>query len=87
MQSTSAPRHFTIVERYVSSDSQKFHLENPYWKTFDAYVVPLLSEPIDLRRYEELETEGEKVDVVQDAGVWERVREYQERTNREGGGK
>lgn len=39
--------------------SQKYHLENPYWKTFDPYVVPLLAKSIDLRRYEELDTSKE----------------------------
>lgn len=34
--------------------SQKYHLENPYWKTFDPYVIPLLEEPMDLRRLGEL---------------------------------
>lgn len=36
--------------------SQKYHLENPYWKTFDPYVIPLLEKPMDLRRHEELDT-------------------------------
>lgn len=36
--------------------SQKYHLENPYWKTFDPYVIPLLEKPMDLRRFEELDT-------------------------------
>jgi hypothetical protein len=36
--------------------SQKYHLENPYWKTFDPYVKPLLERPMDLRRHEELDT-------------------------------
>jgi hypothetical protein len=36
--------------------SQKYHLENPYWKTFDPYVVPLLDKKMDLRRHEELDT-------------------------------
>jgi hypothetical protein len=40
----------------VSSKSQKYNLENPYWKTFDPYVVPLLARPMDLRRHEELDT-------------------------------
>lgn len=39
----------------MSEQSQKYHLENPYWKTFDPYVIPLLEEPMDLRRLEELE--------------------------------
>ncbi len=36
--------------------SQKYHLENPYWKTFDPYVLPLLEKRMDLRRHEELDT-------------------------------
>jgi hypothetical protein len=36
--------------------SQKYHLENPYWKTFDPYVIPLLEKPMDLRRLVELDT-------------------------------
>jgi hypothetical protein len=42
--------------------SQKYHLENPYWKTFDPYVVPLLEKKMDLRRHEELDT-SEDVEV------------------------
>ncbi|KAK0378874.1 hypothetical protein CLIM01_03775 [Colletotrichum limetticola] len=41
--------------------SQKYHLENPYWKTFDPYVVPLLDRPMDLRRHEELDTSKDVV--------------------------
>lgn len=41
--------------------SQKYHLENPYWKTFDPYVVPLLDKPMDLRRHEELDTSKDVV--------------------------
>ncbi|MCJ1227599.1 hypothetical protein MMC12_004255 [Toensbergia leucococca] len=43
MQSVSDPRAFTVVERYESES------------TFNPYVEPLLSQPIDLRRFEELE--------------------------------
>jgi len=56
MQSTSDPRAFTIVERYEQESSQQYHLNNPYWKTFDPYVLPLLDKPMDLGRYEELDT-------------------------------
>ncbi|KAI1034600.1 hypothetical protein LB504_004626 [Fusarium proliferatum] len=64
MQSTADRRAFTIVERYeqetdyvlIVLQSQKYHLENPYWKTFDPYVIPLLEKPMDLRRFEELDT-------------------------------
>ncbi|KAI5860112.1 hypothetical protein GGS23DRAFT_249564 [Durotheca rogersii] len=55
MQSTADPHDFTIVERYLREDSQQYHLSNPYWRTFDPFVVPLLERPMDLRRYEELE--------------------------------
>lgn len=54
MQDNSDPRSFTIVERYEKESSQKYHLENPYWKTFDPYVIPLLEKPMDLRRLTEL---------------------------------
>lgn len=33
-----------------------YHLNNPYWKTFDPYIKPLLSQPMDLRRFIELDT-------------------------------
>ncbi|CAJ2505531.1 Uu.00g129250.m01.CDS01 [Anthostomella pinea] len=54
MQSVHDPRDFTIVERYENEGSQKYHLENPYWKTFDPFVIPLLEKDMDLRRFEEL---------------------------------
>jgi hypothetical protein len=31
-------------------------MQNPYWKTFDPFVIPLLEQPMDLRRFEELDT-------------------------------
>jgi quinol monooxygenase YgiN len=40
MQDVNAPRKFSIVERFAHESSQKYHLENPYWKTFDPYVKP-----------------------------------------------
>ncbi|KAH7333002.1 hypothetical protein B0J17DRAFT_677195 [Rhizoctonia solani] len=48
---------FAIIERFLNEDSQKYHLENPYWATFDPYVQPLLSHPIheNLTRWEELD--------------------------------
>ena len=54
MQSVHDPRDFTIVERYLNEGSQQYHLSNPYWKTFDPYVIPLLSKDMDLSRHEEL---------------------------------
>ncbi|KAH7165348.1 hypothetical protein EDB81DRAFT_779025 [Dactylonectria macrodidyma] len=56
MQDTKDPRAFTIVERYEKEDSQQIHLSNLYWKGFDPYVKPLLSKPMDLRRFNELDT-------------------------------
>ncbi|ORY17336.1 hypothetical protein BCR34DRAFT_459327, partial [Clohesyomyces aquaticus] len=56
MQDVTDPRKFTIVERYLKESSQKYHLENPYWKSFDPYVNPLLEKPMDLRRLNELDT-------------------------------
>ncbi|RTE78873.1 hypothetical protein BHE90_006658 [Fusarium euwallaceae] len=61
MQDIKDPRAFTIVERYEQESSQKYHLENPYWKTFDPYVIPLLEKPMDLRRLEELDTSKDVV--------------------------
>jgi hypothetical protein len=29
-----------------------------YWQTFDPYVIPLLDAPMDLRRFEEMDTSG-----------------------------
>lgn len=55
MQSVFDSREFTIVERYEKESSQQYHLNNPYWKTFDPYVLPLLEKPMDLRRHEELD--------------------------------
>lgn len=54
MQDHQDKRSFTIVERYEHESSQKYHLENPYWKTFNPYVEPLLEKPMDLRRFNEL---------------------------------
>lgn len=45
---------FAIVERYEQESSQQYHLNNPYWKTFDPYVMPLLAKPMDLTRWEEM---------------------------------
>lgn len=44
-----------VLNSRVSKQSQKYHLENPYWKTFDPAVLPLLDRPMDLRRHEEME--------------------------------
>ncbi|KAF2770199.1 hypothetical protein EJ03DRAFT_326599 [Teratosphaeria nubilosa] len=78
MQSESDPRAFTIVERYEHESSQKYHLENPYWQTFDKYVLPLLDKPMDLRRFNELDTRKE-VRVETDEGMWEATKKHQAR--------
>ncbi|KAK6392645.1 hypothetical protein LTR65_003418 [Meristemomyces frigidus] len=75
MQSESDKRAFTIVERYAHESSQKYHLENPYWQTFDKYVIPLLDRDMDLRRYNELDTTKE-VKVESDPALWEAVKKY-----------
>ena len=76
MQSVHNPRDFTIVERYVNEHSQKYHLENPYWKTFDPFVKPLLEGEMDLRRYEELDTSKEvKVESNETHKITERYQE------------
>ncbi|KAK5121270.1 hypothetical protein LTR85_005436 [Meristemomyces frigidus] len=75
MQSESNKRAFTIVERYAHESSQKYHLENPYWQTFDKYVIPLLDRDMDLRRYNELDTSKE-VKVESDPALWEAVKKY-----------
>ncbi|KAK7921082.1 hypothetical protein PG985_009104 [Apiospora marii] len=61
MQDVKDPRAFTVVERFEQESSQKYHLENPYWKTFDPYVIPLLAKDMDLRRHEELDTSKDVV--------------------------
>ena len=48
--------YFVRITTNAILKSQKYHLENPYWQTFDPYVVPLLAKPMDLRRHEELDT-------------------------------
>ncbi|KAF7197733.1 hypothetical protein HII31_00822 [Pseudocercospora fuligena] len=78
MQDHKDPRAFTIVERYENEGSQKYHLENPYWKTFDPYVIPLLDKPMDLRRLNELNDEKTpEVKVEKDENLWERVKKHQ----------
>ncbi|KAJ9124946.1 hypothetical protein QFC24_002878, partial [Naganishia onofrii] len=35
MQDPKDETKFAIVERYEQESSQQYHLNNPYWKTFD----------------------------------------------------
>ncbi|KAK4990584.1 hypothetical protein LTR50_002440 [Elasticomyces elasticus] len=79
MQDTKDQRAFTIVERYEHESSQQYHLNNPYWKTFDPYVLPLLEKPMDLRRLNELDTSKE-VRVTEDKELWKSVEQHQHRT-------
>ncbi|KAI9852040.1 MAG: hypothetical protein M1838_002009 [Thelocarpon superellum] len=59
MQDHKDPRAFTIVERYEQASSLRYHVENPYYKAFNPAVQPWLEKPMDLRRYEEMDTSGE----------------------------
>jgi hypothetical protein len=49
---------------------------NRYWQTFDKYVIPLLDKPMDLRRYNELDTSKE-VRVETDENMWEATKKHQ----------
>ena len=55
---------------------RRYHLENPYWKTFDGYVIPLLDKDMELHRYNELDT-NEEVRVEKDPELWKAVEEHQ----------
>lgn len=48
----------------------------PYVFSFDNYVIPLLDKPMDLRRYNELDTSKE-VRVESDPALWENVKKHQ----------
>ena len=54
----------------------RYHLGNPYWKTFDPYIVPLLEKPIELHRHNEIDTSKE-VRVEKDPELWKAVAEHQ----------
>lgn len=45
-------------------------------QTFDKYVIPLLAQPMDLRRFNELDTSKE-VKVETDPKLWEDVKKHQ----------
>jgi hypothetical protein len=62
--------------RKSDSHLNRYHLENPYWQTFDKYVIPLLAKDMDLRRLNELDASKE-VRVEKDAGLWEQVKKHQ----------
>lgn len=64
-----------LINQSIPS-THRYHLENPYWQTFDPYVKPLLAEEMDLRRYNELDL-SQEVKVVQNETLWNEVEEYQ----------
>lgn len=78
MQSVFDERDFTIVERYENEKSQQYHLNNPYWKTFDPYVKPLLEGEMDLRRFEEIDSSKEVK--IESEEVHRVTREYQKQS-------
>jgi len=55
----------------------RFHLENPYWKTFDPYVIPLLDRDMDLRRSNELDTSKEVRIDKDNNELWQAVKKHQ----------
>ncbi|KAG9755004.1 hypothetical protein KCU59_g205, partial [Aureobasidium melanogenum] len=70
--------HRLLTNTLSLKQSQKYHLENPYWQTFDKYVIPLLAKDMDLRRLNELVDEkSEQVRVEQDPKLWEEVKKHQ----------
>lgn len=64
------------INQSILPSIPRYHLENPYWQTFDPYVKPLLAEEMDLRRYNELDL-SQEVKVVQNETLWNEVEEYQ----------
>lgn len=44
--------------------SEKYHLENPYWKTFVPAVLPLLDCPMDMRRHKEMEVTASRTSSI-----------------------
>jgi hypothetical protein len=67
-----------LITNTKKTQSQKYHLENPYWQTFDKYVIPLLAKDMDLRRLNELvDDKSEQVRVEEDPKLWEEVKKHQ----------
>ncbi len=65
----------TFVARH-SDQTHRYHLGNPYWKTFDPYIIPLLEKDIELHRYNEIDSEQE-VKVDKNPELWEAVEKHQ----------
>ncbi|PSK53794.1 hypothetical protein C1H76_1950 [Elsinoe australis] len=98
MQEEGNPKNFTVVERYESKDATKTHMENPYWSRFNDYFIPLIVDPMDLRRYDELLPQGagaesrkfgsgvipddKKVD--EEPEVWKKIDKYQSHLREQG---
>ncbi|GAM83099.1 hypothetical protein ANO11243_010850 [Dothideomycetidae sp. 11243] len=83
----------TLQADFSSLQSQKYHLENPYWQTFDPYVKPLLERPMDLRRYEEMMPSDARVrrgsldpenKVERDSELWKKVEAHQAHVREQG---
>lgn len=55
----SAVNERSLLSRELSRVLISQIWQNPYWKTFNPYVEPLLERPMDLRRFDELEKEKE----------------------------
>lgn len=73
-------------------------MENPYWSRFNDYFIPLIVDPMDLRRYDELLPQGagaesrkfgsgvipddKKVD--EEPEVWKKIDKYQSHLREQG---
>lgn len=75
-RSIITPSHRLLPDQCDADAMTRYHLENPYWQTFDKYVIPLLDREMDLRRLNELDT-SKPVRVENDEGLWERVKKHQ----------
>ncbi|GAA5872899.1 hypothetical protein JCM1840_005883 [Sporobolomyces johnsonii] len=53
-QDVNDPKKFAIVERFEKESSQEYHLNEPYWATFNPAVEPWLTKPIEILRFNEL---------------------------------
>ncbi|KAJ7644289.1 hypothetical protein FB45DRAFT_897446 [Roridomyces roridus] len=55
VQSTTDPRAWTLFERYQTESSFALHAENPYYKPFQEFMVPLIEmDKVDIRQYNEV---------------------------------
>ncbi|OWZ07375.1 hypothetical protein PHMEG_00020241 [Phytophthora megakarya] len=56
MQDHVDSRKWTIVERYERASSLKIHQANPYYAEFGIYVKDLLTQPVAVHQFNELDT-------------------------------